>query len=118
MSCSRVIYPIWESPARLRSTPVASVSVLGARHHANHLYESHHRAKDDSSQEEPVGVQPVVEQFADQESYHHSGGNNERDFGIARPHYRRVVRLRISTLLRHAASLSLLGRGLHSLRPY
>ena len=39
---------------------------LGFGHHPNHLDEANHSPKDDSDQEEPMRVHPVVEKLTEQ----------------------------------------------------
>lgn len=52
---------------------------LGIGYHANHLYETNHSAENDAAQKEPMGVQPVVEQLAKQQSNNNRGGDDECD---------------------------------------
>ena len=81
-------------------------SVLGLGDHTNHLDETHNGAKNDSSEKEPVGVQPVVQQFPKQQADDNGGGNDERDLRVACPDHRGVVGLAVLALVRHVANLS------------
>ena len=56
-----------------------TVLIFGPRNHSNHLHKAHDRTKNDSAQKEPMRVQPIVEQFAQQQSNHYCGGNDEGD---------------------------------------
>src|SRR6267142_6112083 len=51
--------------------------------HPDHLNEPDDCSEDQSTQVQPAGVQPIVEQFSQEETQQHSGWNDESDFGVA-----------------------------------
>jgi len=51
--------------------------------HPDHLNEPNDCSEDQSTQIQPVGVQPIVEQLAEEETHQYCGRNDEPDFGVA-----------------------------------
>src|SRR5208283_1289933 len=74
--------------SRKASTENASArrcSALVTGDGADEIYEPGDCAHDDPRQKQPVGVQPVVQKFAEQQPDDHCGGKNESDLRVARP---------------------------------
>ena len=55
----------------------------GGGRHADHFNESDYRSEDHPANVQPRGMQPVVEQFAQNEAQQDSAGNNEADLRVA-----------------------------------
>ncbi len=61
---------------------------LVSGYRADHVNETCDRPDDDPDEKQPMGVEPIVQQFAQQQSHHNRGGNDECDLRIARPQHR------------------------------
>jgi hypothetical protein len=101
----------WEWPdsegMRPREKPTRIESVFGLRDRADHLDEAYDGAKNDSPEKEPVGVEPVVEEFAQQQADDNGCGNDESNLRVARPNHRGVVGLAFLLLVLHAVNVPL-----------
>src|SRR5215472_6245284 len=87
-------------------THPTTTSFFIARHHTNHLHKSHDCPKDDSDKKQPVCMQPIVQQFAQEQPNHHSRRNNEGHFRVPCPHHCGIIRLTVFMLFRHVNSVS------------
>src|ERR1039457_2198192 len=76
-----------------------------AEGHADHLPKSHHCAKQQPDQIEPLSMQPVIGQLAQKEPQQNRRRNNKSHLGIASQRDERIFLLRGIGRLRHAREL-------------
>src|SRR5579875_392613 len=94
---------MWTSAWSTRKKGCRSIPRPG--NHANHVDKAGDRSQYDAGEKEPVRVQPMVEQLADQQAGHHGCGNDKGDLRIARPYHGGAV-LWLIVLARHSHRLS------------